>query len=68
MNRSPKTYKLFVRIQRSLCSKNSSVCVWGSRTVGAELLAAPSPTVRPQHVLHMSPKELIYTPKIKTKQ
>lgn len=68
MNGSPKISKFFVTIQRSLSSKNSLVWVWSYRTVGTELLASPSPKVCPQYVLHMSTKELISTPKIKTKQ
>lgn len=64
MNGSPKTYKLFMRIQRNLCSKNSLASACASRTARRELLALFSP----QYVLHRSPNELISTPKIKTKQ
>lgn len=44
VNGSPKAYKLFMRIQRNLCSKNSLASVCASRHTGSELLAPLFPS------------------------
>lgn len=44
MNGSPKSYKLFMRIQRNLCSKSSLASAGASRPTGTELLAPLSPS------------------------
>lgn len=44
MNGSSKVYKLFMRIQRNLCSKNSLAFACASRPTGRELLAPLSPS------------------------